>query len=487
VTLAAEGTVFGRYRLLESIGSGGMAVVYRAIVDGPLGFSRSIVVKRVLPEYSRDASFVRMLVEEARLSALLHHPSIAQVHELGQVGGEYYLTMEHVDGWDLSALLRRSRDLGRPLAPGLVCYLIAEVASALAYAHDLRDTDGRPLQIIHRDISPSNVMVSKAGSVKLLDFGIAKAADHIRDEHTRTGALKGKISYLSPEQAEGDPVDRRSDIFALGIVMHECLTGQRLFQGSDDFRTLRMVRNAEARPPSALRQGIDPDVDAVTMKMLARKPEDRYQDCDQLSSELAPIVHRLQGDAGMLRRFVRELGAGAAQAGPGSSPRAAVVEPRTETQGEKLPVPPAPATRGGPRRISWTVGAVAVLIAAGASIAGWRWAGSKPPSPPAPISAAAPAPRPIAAPSRVVTLLVEGTDGAEVSIDGKVVGLVPCTVTLPRGSGARALTLRRSGYKTFTGEVTTERDVNLHVVLLAQPKRAARARPASEIENPFGP
>jgi len=232
--IPASGIRFGRFRLLDELGRGGMAVVFRAVVDGPKGFARSMVLKRILRDCAQDPAFVNMLASEARLSALLRHPNIVQVHEFGEVDGELYLAMDLVEGTDLVGLLRacRKRKLRPP--PGVVCYLVAELASALAYAHSLTDEEGRRLEIVHRDVSPANVMVTSLGMVKLLDFGIAKAARHMRTEQTRTGIFKGKLSYLSPEQADGRLLDRRSDVFSLGIVFYEYRPLSRSLAGNVD-------------------------------------------------------------------------------------------------------------------------------------------------------------------------------------------------------------------------------------------------------------
>src|SRR4051794_12362782 len=284
--VVAESTVFGRYQLLERIGAGGMAIVYRALSQAADGGSRELVIKRVLPELSRDRSFSAMLVAEARISSRLSHPNIVQLYELGRVGDEYYLAMELVDGVDLVRLLNACLQAQRPLPLPLACHVIVEVTRALTYAHDLRDNEGRPLSIVHRDVTPSNVMVTRQGGVKLLDFGVAKAAEHVRDDRTRTGTLKGKVNYLSPENAEGLPVDRRADVFALGIVFHECLTLKRLFKGEGDLQTLRLIREAKVARPSSQRPDVPPELDRVVLKMLARDPAERYQDCQQLLADL---------------------------------------------------------------------------------------------------------------------------------------------------------------------------------------------------------
>jgi len=267
---------FGRYRLEEQLGEGGMAVVFRAVVDGPEGFARQVVVKRILPHLSRNPKFVKMFLAEAKLCALLHHPAIVQVHDLGEVGGDYFLAMEYVDGLDLSNVLRHATETERAMPQGVACFVALTLAEALAYAHALTSKEGKPLEIVHRDVSPSNIMVTAQGGVKLLDFGIARVAGHARDENTRTGTLKGKISYMSPEQADGrKDIDRRSDVFALGIVLWECLTSQRLFRGDTDMETLALIRECKVWPPSSVRPEIDPALDAIVLKMLARTPESR--------------------------------------------------------------------------------------------------------------------------------------------------------------------------------------------------------------------
>jgi len=303
-----DGETFGRYRLIEQIGVGGMAVVYRASAEQPGAAPHQVVIKRVLPSLSEDPTFARMLVAEARLSSRLHHPGIVEVFESGRVGSEYYLAMEHVDGIDLVRLLNTCIARRRPLPLGLACYIMHEVAAALVYAHDLTDSLGRSLQIVHRDISPSNIMVTFDGRVKLLDFGVAKAAEHVSNDRTRTGTIKGKIQYLSPEQADGLPVDRRSDVFALGIVLHESLAMRRLFRGDNDLATLRMVRQAEIERPSRVRPEVPVELDQIAMKMLERNLEARYQSCREPAAALGNMATLLRGDADSLRTFLSELG-----------------------------------------------------------------------------------------------------------------------------------------------------------------------------------
>ena len=298
---------FGRYRLLDRLGAGGMAEVYRAVLDGPQGFCRNVVLKRILPNLAHDEGFLRLFLDEARISALLHHPGIVQVFDFGAIDGTYFLAMELVDGWTLGQLMQLTKQRLTAVPVADVCYAMSELAGALGYAHALADGSGRALEIVHRDVSPSNIMISKQGGVKLLDFGIARAAEHARDERTRVGTRKGKLSYMSPEQTSAATVDRRSDIFSLGIVFYEWLTMRRLFKRESDVQTVLAIREDPIVAPSVHRNGIPRELDALVMRMLARDPRDRYQSCDDVLADLVPIVQRLRGHAQSLRAFVAKL------------------------------------------------------------------------------------------------------------------------------------------------------------------------------------
>jgi len=220
--LAAAGEAFGRYQLLERLGEGGMGVVYRAVVEDANGIVRRCVIKRIRPELAHDQDFINALVREARLCAHLHHPGIVQLLEMGAVGAEHYLAMQWLDGVDLRRMLKRCYARGLQIPPGLACFIASEVAGALAYAHALRDEQGRPMDVVHRDVNPSNIFVTTPGRPILLDFGIARAASYLGETaRTSTGVVKGTFGYLSPEQASAEPLDGRSDLFSLGVVLHE--------------------------------------------------------------------------------------------------------------------------------------------------------------------------------------------------------------------------------------------------------------------------
>jgi serine/threonine protein kinase len=300
---------FGKYTLFERIGRGGMADVFKGRVQGPAGFERVFVVKRILPHLSDDPQFTRMFIEEAKLSARLNHPNIVQVFELGAVDKEYFIAMEYVKGRDLAETMRTLWARVGPPRPELVAYVGREMCRALAYAHDLTGDDGEPLGMIHRDVSPSNVMLSYEGAVKLLDFGIAKAlgGDSVEEGNTQRGTLKGKFAYMAPEQTAGNDVDKRIDIFATGIVLHEVLTGRRLFKGENDLQTVERVRQCDVAPPSVHNPLCPPELDGIILRALARNRDERFQSSSEMADALDDVVHAARFQPTHLAMLMREL------------------------------------------------------------------------------------------------------------------------------------------------------------------------------------
>jgi eukaryotic-like serine/threonine-protein kinase len=282
-------TPFGKYYLLERINIGGMAEVFRAKAFGVEGFERLVAVKRILPNIAEDKEFIRMFIEEAKLSVQLNHANIAQIFDLGVVEGSYYIALEHVHGRDLRVLFDRCRQLGEAMPVAQACFVAMKVCEGLDYAHNKRDQAGRDLALVHRDVSPQNILVSFEGEVKLIDFGIAKAAG--TDPNAQGGVLKGKFGYMSPEQVRGQDVDRRSDVFSCGIVLYELLTGERLFVGESDFSTLEKVRNVEILPPSTYNRKIPDELERIVLKALSKDAEDRYQNAIDLHDELQAFVY----------------------------------------------------------------------------------------------------------------------------------------------------------------------------------------------------
>ena len=298
---------FGRYELLKRLAGGGMGEVYLARQRGLDGFQKLLVIKTLLPHLCEDEEFITMFKDEARVTAQLIHPNICQVFEFDQVGDTYYMAMEYLRGEDLRRLWKACETRGTPLRVPLICRVIADAAAGLDFAHSLRNSAGEPYNIVHRDISPQNILVTFEGGVKVIDFGVAKAAG--RAQHTRTGALKGKYSYMSPEQVSGVEIDGRSDIFALGIVIHELLTGRRLFKADSDVQTLARVREARVAPPSQLNPQLPPGLDAIVLKALAKDPEDRYRTGQEFRLALEDwlIQGRMSASSAHLAEFLKVI------------------------------------------------------------------------------------------------------------------------------------------------------------------------------------
>ena len=282
---------FGKYYLLERINVGGMAEVFKAKTVGVEGFERIVALKRILPSIAEDEEFITMFIDEAKIAVQLQHANIAQIFDLGKVDDSYFIALEYVNGRDLRGIFDDVRKQGQIMPMPQVCYVIMQLCEGLDYAHNKRDAQGRDLNLVHRDVSPQNVLVGYEGEVKLIDFGIAKAAG--KASKTQAGILKGKFGYMSPEQVRGLPIDRRSDIFALGIVLYEMLTGERLFIGESDFSTLEKVRNVEIVPPSSLNSEVPDKLERIVLKALEKNVEDRYQNAIDLHDDLQLFLHSI--------------------------------------------------------------------------------------------------------------------------------------------------------------------------------------------------
>jgi len=399
---AGAGTEFGQYRLLERIGVGGMAEVWKARMTGVEGFQKTVAIKRILPHLTDSPDFVEMFVDEAKLAAQLNHANVIHIYDLGKIGEDYYIAMEHVEGENLRRILERARETGRPVPVGLALYVAARVASALDHAHRKRDFDGRDLGLVHRDVSPQNVLIGYEGTIKLCDFGIVKAVS--KSSHTQRGALKGKLQYMSPEQAWGKSLDGRSDIFSVGALLFEMLTGRRLFVGDSEMEVLEAVRECQVTAPGELVPGIPGEVDAIVLRALAREPEDRFQSAGELAARIEEVLGGMRPALGPapgqseLARYVAELfgrppeaseegdhaaagPVGAAVPVPGSLPGTA---PGPDAGGPVTPegtgaaAAPVPAVapvgkvepeEGGPRGKWLLVAAIAVALLAGGLLA----------------------------------------------------------------------------------------------------------------------
>jgi eukaryotic-like serine/threonine-protein kinase len=476
-----------RYRLTEKIGTGGMAEVFRAVGEGPEGFERPFVVKRIHPHLCDAPEFVRMFVDEAKISARLIHPNIIQVFEFAQQEGRYYIVMEPVEGIDMG-WLRRQVERRRELLPTtFVAEVGRQACRGLDFAHTLTDLDGKPLGIVHRDVTPPNIMAAWNGTVKMLDFGIARAAQALRTNQTDPGMVKGKMSYVAPELLEGKTADARSDVFSLGVVLHELLTGRQLFAGETDLETLKQVTQMPIPAPSALNPGVKPALDRVILRALERDPDRRYPNAGEMGNDLEDLVLRKSYSPRALARTTRELfsrqdtvsGRHQALEAPIAIGRedsfAVVVEDRPRRPGTP-PRPPASATRRTlsiKRRWIW----LAVVPVAALAMA-LIWVASRQP---AAANGTGPQPPVDLRLSPTVRVVLDSapqnaTVTAAAISHGERLGETPLLLTLPRGQAVLDFILTRPGYAPLTFKVIPQQDKDVLATL--EPARPAPPAPA---------
>ncbi len=509
----------GRYEIVAELASGGMAEILLARLVGPSGFERPVVIKRILPHLAREASFVDMFLDEARIVAGIVHPNVVQVQELGQDGTELFLAMEYLEGESTSGLIKRLVSRDEALDPLLAAHIVAQACAGLHAAHELVDDEGIAVNLVHRDVSPQNIFVTYGGQVKVLDFGIAKAADRIT--RTETGVIKGKHEYMSPEQCLGKPLDRRSDVFALGVVLYELIAAKRLFKRSNQMATLHAICEEPVPPLREVAPRVDPELAAICMRALARQREARFATAADMRKELLARLHKLGGGSDLAetlgtlmkrvfadriedkREMLRRVRAGSALT---HVPRGEVdlsvdiplltnsdrghATGTTVSRWEKLAEGSAEKTRRTRRRLAIGVSALAVLgaLAVGATrMRPWA-AASKPPAnatadPPAPppsapaeTASAPPAATSSAAPDEVVIHVESTPSGADVLVAGTDRGVTPIEVRLPRGAGPVSLELHHSGFTTLTQSLVPDGDQRILVALtsIGGPRRAPR-------------
>ena len=351
-----DGVKFGQYLLTEKIATGGMAEVWKARMRGVEGFQKIVAIKKILPHLSDNQDFIEMFVDEAKLAAQLNHNNIIHIYDLGKIQTSYYIAMEYIDGYDLKTILRRGEERGHTMTVELALFIASKLASALDYAHRKKDFEEKEMGLVHRDVSPQNVLVSQEGDIKLCDFGIAKAAS--KASHTQAGALKGKLQYMSPEQAWGRSIDRRSDIFALATVLFEMLTNRKLFTGDNELSILEQVREARVQPPSLYNDEVTPDIDKIVIKALQKDPTNRYQTAGEMARDLDAILYSFKPTptSADLAIYMHRL----------SSPDADVFEAAQTMIDTPLPVMPAPAPAPPPAPViaAPVVAAAAPMVAA---------------------------------------------------------------------------------------------------------------------------
>jgi len=368
---------FGKYLLVEKLATGGMAQLYRGKIVGVQGFEKFIAIKMILPHLAEEKELVNSFIDEAKLAALLNHQNIVQIYDFGSIESSYFITMEYLYGRDLRHVLAKSKERGLPLSLENSLYVASRICAGLAYAHTLKDFQGKPLHLIHRDISPQNIFLTYEGDVKIVDFGIAKAAS--QSTITQIGMIKGKVAYMSPEQACGTSIDHRSDIFSTGVLLYEMITGTRMFTGEDTMQILAKVREADYLPLESVRSGLSPKIYEILNRALARDPAERYPSCDEMMADLEECIFRsdmrpsarsvtdymkelFREEIAAERDRIRESAAAEIEEQPGSIEEPKPPPPPAEGRREGE-IPPAPASKGKGPIIA--VAAAALLLAVG--------------------------------------------------------------------------------------------------------------------------
>jgi serine/threonine protein kinase/Tfp pilus assembly protein PilF len=297
---------FGKYQLLDKIAVGGMAELFRAKLTGAQGFEKLIVIKKILPNLSGEQNLVTAFIDEAKLAALLHHENIIQIYDFGSMDDQYFIAMEYLFGKDLRTITRMARKKDLALGMENILYIVSRLCAGLDYSHNLKDLQGKPLNIIHRDINPQNILITYEGQVKIIDFGIAKAASH--NTQTRENLIKGKLAYMSPEQANGQRIDHRSDIFSTGIILYELLAARRMFTG-ETMHVLSLVREAQYDRPEEVIPDLPSKLNAILHQALAKDPEDRYKNAGEMLADIEEYMYELslRPNARSFAGYMKEL------------------------------------------------------------------------------------------------------------------------------------------------------------------------------------
>ncbi len=334
----------GKYQLVKKLATGGMAEVFLARAAGPMGFEKVVVVKRILPHLADEQAFVGMFLSEARLAAQLNHPNVVQVFDFGEESGAFFLVMELIDGLNLRHLFRRAQEQNTPLPLSIAARIVSHACEGLAYAHDFADPGtGEPLKLVHRDISPDNILIGRNGAVKVVDFGIAKAAN--QTSLTKTGTVKGKFSYMPPEQVRGEALDKRADVFALGIVLYELLTAHKPFDTTNEATIVRAILYEKLEPASKYRPDVPAALQRILDKALEKQADERYPDCHSLQQDLERFIATTGEPVSQhqLAQFVQKYAGPSAVSLLAQTPR-----PSPSYANAPLPMgaPPTPATVG---------------------------------------------------------------------------------------------------------------------------------------------
>ncbi len=496
----------GKYTLVRRLATGGMAELFLAIQRSVGGFEKLIVIKRILPSMNQDRAFIGMLLHEARVAATLSHPNIVQIFDVGSADGAYFIAMEHIDGEDLRSIVRQLKSrkaVEFPIEQALS--IVLGVCAGLAYAHEKSDLDGRALNIVHRDVSPQNVVITFSGDVKVVDFGIAKS-DSGPWEDTKSGRLKGKVAYMSPEQARGEPIDSRSDIFAAGVMLFELTTGRRLFKAPSEYETFKLICERDYPLPSHVRSGYPAALEAIVMRALEKDPRSRWQSAREMQWAIEELVRRerIGASAIALSQFMRSLFAdklsGQSEARQQDKKRADSIHYEPEGNVEASGRPPSFAPTAGPRTITEVrslgrgstriVAAVAAVVAVGLatgvalslatrtkSVPKSQAVEVAPPPPPPPV--AVPEPAVAAAAHAHGSIAISSTPpGASLFVNGELAAqTTPATFSNVTLGTPFVITIAAKGFEDAPQSVTlTDDDPSraISVVLHHRPKPGTR-------------
>ncbi|MCC6333616.1 MAG: serine/threonine protein kinase [Myxococcales bacterium] len=506
--MSGNDLVFGKYEIQHRLAIGGMGEVFYALQKGIPGFERPVILKGLLPDLAAQQELVDQFLDEARVAATLNHPNVVHLFEVGLWNGTYFIAMEYIRGRNLSQLIRRAIEAGVDVPPLVAARVIADAAQGLHHAHTAADAQGRALNIIHRDISPQNIMVRDDGVTKVVDFGIARASN--RSTRTATGTLKGKLSYMAPEQLIGDQLTPAADQFALGVCFWEMLVGARLFKAEQDLQVVKKVLEEPIRPPSMARKGVPATFDAVVLKMLERSAAQRFPSCAEVAAAIDKRMGELSGrELHTPALFMRQLGTdditlNIKRSGGGSKnfvislgdQKATPSRPEDSVE-VQLPTTPSSAKARSPgSRRPGSRGALIAAAAVGLGLAGAGAVFALRPDAPAPPEAQpappvvvekpaepAPPPTPPAPPPEAKPVrfeIVSIPPRASVRFDGKPMGETPVSFEAPAG-GTHYLLAERAGYQRVEKEVVGAPGEALRVELtLPKAKRGGKSTAVSE-------
>ncbi len=497
----------GRYEVLGQLATGGMAEILLATLSGPSDFRRAVVIKRILRQYAQKSSFVAMFLDEARIVAKIRHPNLVAVQELGEEEGEVFLVLEYVAGENLSSVLKRATAHGEKMDPELVAHVVAEACAGLHAAHELVSEDGRRQNLVHRDVSPQNIFVAYDGHVKILDFGVAITEERVA--RTEVGDVKGKFEYMSPEQAEGEPLDRRSDIFAMGIVLYELSTGRRLFKRTSVTRALEAITKEPVIPPSRLVDGFPPALEAAIMRALSKKPDDRYATAADMRKDLLEIARALPSPVESLAERMQrwfsdriveknDLLRRVTNGDPlPALPAGEVDEPIRIPNVPDAPAPDLPLSSASPRSLR-PLGIALTALTALAALAivaialAYRARTSSlivPAGFDVPVASASasafPSASASASASDILIHIESRPPGAHVLTDGTDQGTTPLDLRVARSAAPIVLELRSQGFAPTSQTIVPDTDPKL--LLALQPLgKGSRPRPPATAPKPSG-